>query len=370
MLFNRLDKYIFTQALYGLLIALSAICVAIILVDLVEQLRAISGIKDAGFGTALYFTGLRLPGLVQQTTPLTVLIASILTFTGLSRRSEIIAMRSAGISAWRFLAPLGTLAVGLGLVIVLIIGPIAAQLNQKYENIKSNLNSNIVTTLPNSTSRNWTTMPTKNGQVIIYGTLENLNNGQKSYKNGAIFEYQKDGINFIRRIDARDIIIGEKEIIANNAMVSATGIANIENVNINIELSKDSRDSTNMDVKSLPIWEIPDAAKKAKASGGSPNKFWLQFYKLLALPITMLSMALFAGLMSIGLDRSGGKIQSVAIAIFVGFLMFFLGDMTGLLATSGILPPFIAAFCPPIFILAATLAFFSMREDGEVNFND
>ena len=50
--------------------------------------------------------------------------------------------------------------------------------------------------------------------------------------------------------------------------------------------------------------------------------------------------------------------------------MFFLGDMTGLLATSGILPPFIAAFCPPIFILAATLAFFSMREDGEVNFND
>lgn len=360
---TRLDRYIFIQSLIGFIIAISAISVAIILVDLVEQMRAISGIENTSFLTALYFTFIRLPGLVEQTTPITILIAALLTFTGMSRHSEIIAMRAAGVSAWRFLAPLGTLAFGIGVLVVIFVGPLAANLNQSYELQKSKLNNNITITGPNSIKQSWTTMPIKNGQIVVTG-IQKLNNAnEKYYENGFIIELSQDGKTFIRRIDAKNIIIKSNALIANDCVVSKIGLARENIAQISLEFDKSNAETTNVDAKSLPIWDLPNAAYKAKISGGSPEKFWLRFYRLISLPITMLAIALFAGLMSIGLDRSGGKAKSVFLAICVGMLMFFINDFAGLLATSGQIPAFVAAFLPPIFVLSSTLYFLSIRED-------
>jgi lipopolysaccharide export system permease protein len=365
MLFSRLDKYIFTQSLIGLAIALGSICVSIVLVDLVEQLRVISGVKSAGFTTALYFSLIRVPGLVEQTTPITILIAALLTYTGLSRRSEIIAMRAAGISAWRFLAPLGALAILLGLCVIFIIGPASAKLNKLYEFKRDNLLSQLqITNTIDKSVVSFLNISTKNQQLVLIGTP--LNNKNSNYKNATILEYQKDGTNFIRRIDSANISISANKIIANECLISNAGVANQRINLIEYEIMPESRNSSTIEASSLPLWELPKAAQKAKISGGSPQKYWLRFYKLLAMPLTMLSMALFAGIMSVGLDRSGGKVKSVFIALAVGLLMYFGNDFAALLASNGKLPVAIAALCPPLFVLGATLAFISSREDGDI----
>ena len=54
---------------------------------------------------------MKTPGLILETLPFAMLVGSILTYSQLSRRSEIPAIRAAGVSAWRFLGPVMVLAL-------------------------------------------------------------------------------------------------------------------------------------------------------------------------------------------------------------------------------------------------------------------
>ncbi|MEN9856394.1 MAG: hypothetical protein RLZZ157_1520, partial [Pseudomonadota bacterium] len=105
MRISRLDRYIFWQTLWGVLVAAGAVCLAIILVDVVEQFRNIAGVAGTNAITAVQFTLLRTPGILEQALPFAVLVGSIATFMRLSRSSEVVAMRASGISTWRFLSP-------------------------------------------------------------------------------------------------------------------------------------------------------------------------------------------------------------------------------------------------------------------------
>lgn len=361
MPFTRLFKYILLQAIYGVMIALLCVGLTIILIDLVEQMRAISGVPNTGIATALKFTLMRLPGLIEQSIPITILIGTIICFTSLSRRSEITAMRAAGVSAWGFLAPLGWLAGLLGLFIILGIGPTAASLNEAYEYEKSRLTQSIETQGPGTSSINWQTIATKTGQIVISG--EKSPNG-KLLKSATIFEFDKSGTSFIRRIDAQQISLGKRDISVFNAIESRTGAASIIVPAIKIELADEAQAIQSKDPRTVPLWDLPRMAHLAAISGGTPERFWLRFYRLIGLPLTMLAMALFAAQMSLGLERAGSKAKSVVIALALGLLMYFLGDITALMAISGQIPASVAGLTPPIFVLAMTLAYVSIREDG------
>ncbi len=358
---TRLFRYIFMQAIFGILIAMLCVGLTIVLIDLVEQMRAISGVPNTNIATALTFTFMRLPGLIEQSIPLTVLIGTIICFTSLSRRSEITAMRAAGVSAWGFLAPLCFLTGILGLFIVLGIGPTSARLNAKYEEAKSRLTQSIETKGPGLASINWTTIATKEGQIVI--------SGQKSpradiYSNATIFEFDKSGTSLIRRIDVQKLILEKKSVIAPNGIETRTGTAPIAIANINIPLADEAQAAQSKDPRTVPFWELPQMAQLAASSGGTPERFWLRFYRLIGLPLTMLAMALLAAQMSLGLERAGSKAKSIVIAIALGLAMYFFGDIAALLATSGQIPAIIAGLAPPIFVLSMTLAFVSLKEDG------
>src|SRR5690606_29639528 len=58
--------------------------------------------------------------------PFVFLFGTLGAFIGLNRRSELIAMRAAGVSAWRFVLPAAGAALVLGVVTVMVLGPLAS----------------------------------------------------------------------------------------------------------------------------------------------------------------------------------------------------------------------------------------------------
>jgi lipopolysaccharide export system permease protein len=77
---------------------------------------------------------MKTPGLIcWKPCPSPCWSGSILTYSQLSRRSEIPAVRAAGVSAWRFLGPVMVLAVVVGASMVMIIDPLATRLNQDFQ---------------------------------------------------------------------------------------------------------------------------------------------------------------------------------------------------------------------------------------------
>ncbi|NJR20156.1 MAG: LptF/LptG family permease [Hyphomonadaceae bacterium] len=99
-------------------------------------------------------------------------------------------------------------------------------------------------------------------------------------------------------------------------------------------------------------------------NGGSPQRYWLQFHRKIALPVTLLAMAMIAAVLSLSTNRSGGRAVMVAAAIVSGLVIYFINDLSGALATTGFAPSWIAAWAPPLTALFVAMATVSFREDG------
>ena len=81
-----------------------------------------------------------VPRLILETLPFfAMLVGSILTFSRLSRRSEIPAIRAAGVSAWRFLGPAIALGLLTGIVMVAILDPLATKDTLEFEDKRAAL---------------------------------------------------------------------------------------------------------------------------------------------------------------------------------------------------------------------------------------
>ena len=136
---GRIQRYIFRENLMSLLLTLGVIVLAILLVDVVEQMRTIGSRTQISVFTAFSLTLMKTPGLILETLPFATLIGSIMTFSQLSRRSEIPAVRAAGVSAWRFLGPAMALAFILGVLMLTVLDPLATRLNADFENARARL---------------------------------------------------------------------------------------------------------------------------------------------------------------------------------------------------------------------------------------
>ena len=102
-------RYLFDRSMSGGTIALigwlAVISAVVVLIQFVELSSQVGTRADVGAASILELTLLRVPSLIQILLPFVFLFGGMSAFVGLNRRSELVAMRAAGISAWRFILP-------------------------------------------------------------------------------------------------------------------------------------------------------------------------------------------------------------------------------------------------------------------------
>jgi lipopolysaccharide export system permease protein len=365
MRISRLDRYIFNMTLFGILVAAGGVCLSIILVDIVEQLRNVSGVANANTFTALRFTLMRTPGILELALPFAVLVGSIVTFMRLARSSEIVAMRASGVSTWRFLSPVAVLATLVGLFAIFILGPSAARLNIAYETQLQALSA-VATTRTGEGGR--TMMWIKDRGPDLQLTVSAEAGSAGDYSNVTLLAFSKTDSRFIARYDAKTARRTGTSWTLSNGVKASVGTQPSPFETLTFPILKDRIDDSqrNKDAtaRAMSIWDLPRAARDAEAAGGSPQRYWFQFHRKLALPIALLSMAMIAAVLSLSGDRFGRRAIMAAAAIAAGLVVYFVNDISGALATAGYAPGWIAAWCPPLAALFIALATVSYREDG------
>lgn len=361
IMFDSLFRYIFLRTLAGVAIAAGAVCLAIVLVDLVEQMRAVAGLTGATGLTALQLTLMRLPGILEQALPFAVLVGTIMAFVQLSRKSEIIAMRAAGLSAWRFLAPAAALAALTGLASVLVLGPVGARLNIAYDALKDRLEGMHTEAEADGSSRIWRAMRSGQGQVVISGRPD----GSPGRLSEVTFLILPDDPALPdTRIDAvRATLEGGSWVVA-DGVESRAGQPPMPFAQRTVAVNERTGERQAVDARALGLFDLPAAAATARDSGGSPGRYELRFQRLLASPLSLVAMTLLAALLSLGVDRLGGRTLMVAIALGTGLVIHFSNDIAAGLATAGLVQVWAAAWCPPLLSLAAVLGLISLREDA------
>lgn len=376
---GRIQRYIFRQCLSSLTLTLGIMVMAILLVDVVEQMRTIGSRTQISIETALTLTLMKTPGLLVETLPFAMLIGSILTYSQLSRRSEIPAVRASGVSAWRFLGPVMVLAVSMGAIMVTVLDPLATRLNEEFAANRED----IIGGARPSTSGVWlsqgdlqaganedeTSGSVANAQAIIHGRTV-IGRGE-AIENATFWYFRPGPLGpldrvFTHRIDAQRAELKPGFWQLTGAVENRVGgeITRSADLALPTNLSSDTLLSRFASSDTIPFWELPSFIDAGRAAGMDVGEYVLKYHTLLATPVLMLAMALIGAVVCLRLSRSGGLSQLIGAGALAGFVLYFVNRLASGMAASGATPPEAAAWCPPLFALFAVLTLLAHVEDG------
>src|SRR5512137_2405080 len=112
-----LSNYIASIYVKILCLCISAFVSIYLVIDFLDRIRRLTRSEPEIKYIALYFL-YKIPGIVTQVILLAILMATLLTLGGLSRSSEINAMRGCGIGLVRITGPILAIALVTSLVTV------------------------------------------------------------------------------------------------------------------------------------------------------------------------------------------------------------------------------------------------------------
>ena len=95
---GMIERYVLRKTLGGLAAALAVVGVLVMLIAFVDISKNVGTRAEVGFAQLLFLTVLQAPATILVLTPFIFLFGTLGAFVGLNRRSELIAMRAAGVS--------------------------------------------------------------------------------------------------------------------------------------------------------------------------------------------------------------------------------------------------------------------------------
>ncbi|MBN4047872.1 LPS export ABC transporter permease LptG [Oceanicaulis sp. AH-315-P02] len=362
-----LNRYLYAQTIRGLALAFVIIASLVVLVDFVELSRRFGSYDQVTALTIAYMTALKMPSVIEQTLPFIVLFGIMWSMFRLNRRSELIAMRAAGYSAWSFAAPPTVIAVTLGIFAITVLNPGVAVLNSKFEEKRVQISRTAGATITSNENNIWLREAVPDGSLIIHAKSASARDA--ILLNVSFFYYQLD-VNekpvFLKRIDAKraELIPGAwvlwdaSEVKKNSLPERIDKLQVKTNYDVNSLLEHLSDDSA------FSFWELPRIINNSKAAKLDSRRYEIQWNRMLALPLTLAAMALIGASFSFRLVRLGGVFGMAVIGASIGFFLYFTGDLLAALGSTKVLPPIIAAWAAPAFVFFTGLARITIVEDG------
>ena len=176
---QTLSFYIGRNFLYSFCAVFAVFLGIIYLFDTVELLRRASSHDNVGIGLIFRMGLLKLPFMGQQVFPFAVLFGGMAAFRRLTRSSELVVTRAAGVSAWQFLLPVLLVAFLLGLLKISTFNPLASAMLTKYDRINTTLLKGQSNLLAVSQSGLWLRQASGKNQSVIHAPKISLMKNEK-----------------------------------------------------------------------------------------------------------------------------------------------------------------------------------------------
>ena len=361
---SRIQRYVLGHALTGIAAAAALLSGVVVLINFVDLSRMMAGRTETGFLDDLGLTLLKSPAVILQLFPFVFLFGVLGAFINLNRRSELIAIRASGVSAWRFILPAAAAALVLGAAAIAVLNPLAAAMNSAFEQNRAALNPDA----PASARRIWLRQGDEHTQVII-GAASRTGVGGVSLKDATFFVYRtpaQGAPTFAYRIEASQARLMHGFWRLSDAREAAPGGRAVRRASLDLPSNLDDRTALERyaSPQSISFWTLPRAVARIEDSGFSAVTYRLRLQQLLAAPVLFMAMAVLAAAFSLKLSRLGGLAVLAAAGVACGFAVFFFSQLCDSLAKAGVLPPFAAAWAPPILALLSAVTLLFHTEDG------
>lgn len=361
-----LSLYIGWQFIVAFVSVLLVIMGLIMLFDLIELVRRSVSADDVGLGVLFGLAALKLPHTLQDVLPFAVMIGMMFALFRLARNSELVVIRSAGVSVWQFLAPTLLLVAGLGVFNLTVVNPFSASLYQSYEQLEEELLFKRTSALNIGVGGLWLRESQDEIQTVVHSHVVRQEEQILFLSGVSIFEMDLAD-RFVRRFEAQNGQLLDGFFKLDRVWESAPGTESVyhEELFLLTTITIGQVQENLASPETMSFWELPQYIRFSEQSGFSALPHKLYWHSLLASPFLFCAMILVASAFYLTTNnRLGGWTKRGLAGLGAGFMLYFFSRLTYALGLSAILPLSLAAWAPTTVAALLGLTYLFHREDG------
>lgn len=360
----------FSLAVVGALLALTGF---VALFDFIDLLRRASGHPGVGLVLVGGIALLRLPYLALQVLPFAVQLGGMFAFWRLTRSSELIVARAAGVSAWEFLAAPVLCAALFGVIATAGVSPLSSATFARANQLINRYLSTGGGPLELNGGQLWLRQAddtgagsgARPGVAILNARGVAVRGGVLTGRDVTVFRLDGNG-QLISRIEATSARLadGAWTLAAARVMLPDALPTPPRTIDLPTDLTVRRVQESFAPPDTLSVWQLPGFIALLERSGFSSVRDRLHFQALLALPLLTATMALVAAGFSMRPARRGGVARMIGGGVTAGFALFMISKLAEEFGQSGALPVVLAAWAPAAAGLLLAVTLLLHMEDG------
>jgi lipopolysaccharide export system permease protein len=362
---GRIERYVLMQQARSLGVALGVIATLIMLIDFVEISRGVGSDVDLSGARILGLMLLKSPQVIIQLLPFVFLFGTLAAFVGLNRRSELIAMRAAGVSAWRFVLPAAGAALVVGVITVTALGPVAASADGLFQRERSRLSGSVAGA--EARQMVWIREGDDTRQMVVRAERQDRSRARLLDVTFFIYTNDAEGMRtFSERIDADSASLSNGSWRLVNAVGAEIGQRAVRYATLDLPSSLADEEAFERFARpqATSFWSLPAQIDRVEAAGFSSTAYRLRLQQLLATPLMFAAMSILAAAFSLRLMRLGDLAKMSVAAVMLGFGFFFVNQAAAAFGSAEVIPPWLAAWLPPVLTALAAFTLLFYTEDG------
>ena len=329
------------------LAVLFALVLVLMTLDLLGESGKILAVKGNGEAQLWQYVSLRMPLLISRFLPFSVLLGTLIAFTGLNQHSEVVAMKAAGISAHQMLAPLilASLVIAGGLFVF-------------NEKVVVNANRQVTAWSDND----YKPVPPESGILSNVWLLSGNDliqarhvggHGQNLHADNATI-YDREGGVLQRVVHAERAKPQAGAWLLSNVRIydSAMNVVRrVPETNGLTGVQPDQLTLAKVDPDQLDFWTLKQRVGQLERAGRPTDEARAGLWHKISGPLSTLLMPLLAATAAFGLARSGQVLLRACIGMALGFAYFVADNFSIAMGNVGAYPPFLAAWAPFLLFL-------------------
>jgi len=351
-----LDEYVVREFLKTFLLVLAGFMMLMLIFTFFELMGDILRNRIPLTTVGEYLINL-MPNLLYNIAPLAVLIAVLVTFGVLNRNSELVAMKATGISLYRLVIPVISIAGILAVLLFAFAEYYLPQANRRQDALRSEIKGRPPQTFLHPEQK-WIFGQPHAGEPSRIFYYQFFDSDRDEFANLSIFEFDPSTFALSRRIFAARAVwnaakgawrfedgwvrdfVGSSVVEGSYREFKQTSFSEIHEEPTYFK--KESLQSQEMNFGQLERY-----IRDLRQSGFDTMRLRIELWQKLAFPLTAIVMAVLAIPFALTMGRRG-SLTGIAVAIGVALAYRVVDPLFGAMGNVNYLPAAVAAWSPDI----------------------
>ena len=327
--------------------------------DLLTESSKILAADGNGNAELWRYVTLRIPQLINQFLPFSVLLGTLVTLATLNQNSEIVIFKASGISAHQILAPLIAAAFGISALHFAFSETVLVNTNRQlaaWERVEYGA-------IPDNTPVGREAWVREGGMLFHAQTVTGLGPATR-LRDLTAYDRRGGTLKAIVRSESARPIEGGWRLEKVRQFDVARGTQKLlPFLDVKTDIDAARFTATSVDPDQTSFWELRHAIREVRAAGRPVDTLVAGLHHKIAGPLSAMLMPLLGAVAAFGLARSGKLFVRAVIGMGLGFAYFVADNFMLAMGQFGAAPPVLAAWAPfLLFFLVGEAVLFRTEE--------